>query len=183
MLDIVLFQLTLMLHFLLSLSGSQLTSMQHLGKFLTSSPGLQETSCDVPGWYSSLHNQNCMAVYNIAKGINFGAENKEITATCAACKILTREHHGINSGAENKKSLQPRAAWKILSRKHNPSMGILINAVQITKDRRVPLLCHQTKAVVSVGAVAGFISLLGLPHPVMVKKTLLPTRYGGHIMF
>ena len=50
---------------------------------------------------------------------------------------------GINSGAENNKSLQPRAAWKILSRKRNPSMGILINAVQITKDGRVPLSCHQ----------------------------------------
>ena len=50
---------------------------------------------------------------------------------------------GINSGAENKKSLQPRAAWKILSRKRNPSMGILINAVPITKDGRVPLSCHQ----------------------------------------
>ena len=50
---------------------------------------------------------------------------------------------GINSGDENKKSLQPRAAWKILSRKHNPSMGILINAVPITKNGRVPLSCHQ----------------------------------------
>jgi hypothetical protein len=27
-------------------------------------------------------------------GINIGAENKENTATCAACKILSREHHG-----------------------------------------------------------------------------------------
>ena len=50
---------------------------------------------------------------------------------------------GINSGAENKNSLQPCAAWKIFSRKRNPSMGILINAVQITKDGRVPLSCHQ----------------------------------------
>jgi hypothetical protein len=50
---------------------------------------------------------------------------------------------GINSGAENKESLHPCAAWKILSRKRNPSMGILINAVPITRDGRVPLSCHQ----------------------------------------
>ena len=50
---------------------------------------------------------------------------------------------GINSGDENKKSLQPRVTLKILSRKRNPSMGILINALLITKDGRVPLSCHQ----------------------------------------
>ena len=50
---------------------------------------------------------------------------------------------GTNSGAENKKSLQPRSAWKILSRKRNPSMGILINAVPITKDGKIPLSFHK----------------------------------------
>ena len=50
---------------------------------------------------------------------------------------------GTNSGTENKKSLQPRSAWKILSGKRNSSMGILINAVPITKDGRIPLSCHK----------------------------------------
>ena len=50
---------------------------------------------------------------------------------------------GINSGAEIRNHCNPVLPGKSSVENAKPSMGIFINAVQITKDGRVPLTCHQ----------------------------------------
>ena len=50
---------------------------------------------------------------------------------------------GINSGAENEEISATRAACKILSKERNPPMGILINANAVAKV--VEILCHVSK--------------------------------------
>jgi importin subunit alpha-2 len=50
---------------------------------------------------------------------------------------------GINSGAENEEISATRAACEILSKERNPPMGILINANAVAKG--VEILCHVSK--------------------------------------
>ena len=50
---------------------------------------------------------------------------------------------GINSGAEIRNHCNPVLPGKSSVENAKPSMGILINAAEITKDGRVPLSCHQ----------------------------------------
>ncbi|EFX68294.1 importin subunit alpha-1-like [Daphnia pulex] len=121
---------------------------------------------------SPLQEQNRMAAANmsiedIVNGINSGDENKEITATHAARKILSRERNPPIDILINA-NVVPKLV-EFLSRVSNPDLQFesawaLTNIASGTSD--------QTKAVVSAGAVAGFISLLGSPHPVVAEQAV-----------
>jgi importin subunit alpha-2 len=125
---------------------------------------------------------------------------------------LSLYHVGINSGEESKEMTATHAARKILTRECEPPIDILINAnvvprlveflsrvnkyvvsllglqtfhhdnfcfsphLQLESARALTHIVlgtsNQTKAVVSAGAVAGFVSLLGSPHPVVAEQAV-----------
>ncbi|XP_057365288.1 importin subunit alpha-5-like isoform X3 [Daphnia carinata] len=121
---------------------------------------------------SPLQEQNRMAAANmsiddIVNGINSGDENKEITATHAARKILSRERNPPIDILINA-NVVPKLV-EFLSRVTNPDLQFesawaLSNIASGTSD--------QTKAVVNAGAVAGFISLLASPYPVVARQAV-----------
>ncbi|EFX85528.1 hypothetical protein DAPPUDRAFT_45783 [Daphnia pulex] len=96
-------------------------------------------------------------------GINNGDENEIFTATHAVT-ILTRNFYPVIDILINA-NVVPKLV-EFLSRVNNPDLQLesawaLANIASGTSD--------QIEAVVSAGAVAGFISLLGSPHPVLVE--------------
>ncbi|XP_046448876.1 importin subunit alpha-5-like isoform X2 [Daphnia pulex] len=117
---------------------------------------------------SPFQEQNCnMSIEDVVNGINSGEESKEMTATHAASKILTRECEPPIDILINA-NVVPRLV-EFLSRVNNHHLQLesaraLTNIVSGTSD--------QTKAVVNAGAVAGFVSLLGSSHPVVALQAV-----------
>ncbi|XP_046649765.1 importin subunit alpha-1-like [Daphnia pulicaria] len=106
-----------------------------------------------------------MTIEDIVNGIHSRDENKEVTATHAACKILTRNELYPPIDILINADVVPKLV-EFLSRVNNPGLQLnstlaLTNIVSGTSD--------QTKAVVSAGAVPGLLSLLDSPHPVVAE--------------
>ncbi|EFX72134.1 hypothetical protein DAPPUDRAFT_111092 [Daphnia pulex] len=108
-----------------------------------------------------------MSIEDIVNGINSGDENMELTATHAARQILSRERNPPIDLLVDA-NIVPKLV-EFLSRVNNSdlqfeSVWALTNIASGTSD--------QTKVVVSAGAVAGLISLLGSSHPDLAEEAL-----------
>ncbi|XP_046441554.1 importin subunit alpha-5-like [Daphnia pulex] len=109
-----------------------------------------------------------MSIDDIVNGINSGDEKKEIAATHAARQILCGERNPpidilINANVVPK-------LIEFLSRVSKPDLQLdSVWALTNIMDNGTP---DQTNAVVSAGALAGIIFLLGSPHPVVAKQAV-----------
>ncbi|XP_046443845.1 importin subunit alpha-5-like isoform X3 [Daphnia pulex] len=108
-----------------------------------------------------------MSIEDIVNGIHSGDEKMEITATHAARQILSKERNPpIDIFIDA--NVIPKLV-EFLSRVKHPDLQFesawaLTSIASGTSD--------QTKVVVSAGAVAGFISLMGSPHSVLAEQAV-----------
>ncbi|XP_046445347.1 importin subunit alpha-5-like [Daphnia pulex] len=109
-----------------------------------------------------------MSIEDMVNGINSGDENMEITATHAVRQLLSKEPNMDLTILID--DIIPKLV-EFLGRVNNPDLqfdsGWVLSNIALGSE------CEQTEGFVdSAGAVAGLISLLGSPHPVVAEQTV-----------
>ncbi|XP_046448995.1 importin subunit alpha-1-like isoform X2 [Daphnia pulex] len=121
---------------------------------------------------SPLEVLKCMAaaksIEDIVNGINSGDVNKEITATNAIRKFLSEEHNPALIRILINANVVPKLV-EFLSRVKNAELQL-----ESARTLTTIVLCRsfQVQAVVSAGAIAGFMSMLSSPHPVTAEQAV-----------